>query len=438
MSSSTVDEATRESANLPKKKVFYGWYIVAATIVGVALGYSVIAVMAFGTFISPLQEEFGWSRGQISFGLTVIGYTAIIVFPLAGVLVDKIGAKRVLVPSTFLFSLAMASFYFLTPSLWHFYAICVIIPILGAGTAPMTYSRMIVAWFDRRRGLALGIGLAGVGIGTAFVPLFATAIMEQYSWREAYVGLGILIIVFALPVLALVMRDSPQQQGLLPDGDSQHDESSETGNQKWLVGFTAKSALTHKSFWLIAGSFAIVGLTTSTILIHMIPLMIDRGMSRSEAAGTFAYLGIALIFGRLLCGYLMDRYFAPRVVIFFMLGPVVGLAWLASGATGGAAAICAALVGLAIGAEFDCMGYFTSRYFGPRAFGQIYGYNYSAYKVGAATGPLLMGVAFDLVGRYDEILWGMAVILLFGCVLVALLKPYPELPKEPQPSTAEA
>lgn len=429
-------EAETETTPAAKKGLFYGWYIVAATVVGISLGYSVVAVMAFGTFILPLQQAFDWSRGEISLGLTVIGYTAIIVFPLAGMLVDRIGAKRVMVPSTILFGLIFGSLYFLTASLWHFYAICVAIPILAAGTAPLTYSRILVAWFDKKRGLALGIGLAGVGIGTAVVPVIATSIMEQYSWREAYAGLGLLIIILAVPVIALVLRNSPAELGLLPDGESAKEEASDSEKGKWLVGFTAKQALGQPGFWLIAGSFAIVGLTTSTILIHMIPLMVDRGMTRGEAAGTFAYLGIALIIGRLIAGYLMDKFFAPRVVIVFMLGPVVGLALLADGATGGMAALCAALVGMAIGAEFDVMGYFTSRYFGHRAFGQIYGYSYSAYKVGAATGPLLMGVAYDWVGRYDEILWAMAGLLLVGCVFVALLKPYPDLPREPKRATA--
>jgi sugar phosphate permease len=435
---SSIEKTTTAAQRTPGQGIFYGWYIVAATVVGIALGYSVVAVMSFGTFIQPLQEAFGWSRGQISFGLTIIGYTAIVVFPMAGMVVDKIGAKKVLVPSTFLFGLTIMSLYFLTDSLLHFYAICVLIPILASGTAPLTYSRLIVAWFDKRRGLALGIGLAGVGIGTTLVPVIATRIMDTYSWREAYLGLGIIIIVLAVPVVALVMRNSPKPMGLFPDGEIEHDEESDGHEGKWFIGFTGRQAIRHKSFWLIVVSFAIVGLTTSTILIHMIPLMIDRGMSRAEAAGTFAYLGMALIGGRLLAGYLMDKFFAPRVVIFFMLGPVIGLALLADGATGGMAAFCAALVGMAIGAEFDVMGYFTSRYFGPRAFGQVYGYSYSAYKVGAATGPLFMGVAFDLVGRYDEILWSMSGILLIGCVLVAMLGPYPELPRELKPVEADA
>ncbi len=421
-----------ETVAAPGKKLFFGWYVVGAAIIGYALGYSVIAVMSFGTFIKPLEASFGWSRGQISLGLTIIGVTAIFVFPLFGMLVDRIGVRRVLLPSTVLFSLVIASMYFLTASLWHFYAMCVLIPILGAGTAPFTYSRVLVTWFDKKRGLALGIGLSGVGLGTATIPIIASYFIEHYSWREAYLALGVLIMVVALPVVKLLLRESPGEMGLLPDGASRSDTENTSPKKGPLVGFTGREAIRQKTFWLMVGSFAITGLTTSTILIHLTPLMMDRGMTLSEAVGTFAYLGIALMFGRLAAGYLMDKYFAPYVVIAFLLGPVIGLAMFASGVTGTAAALCAALVGMAIGAEFDVMGYFTSRYFGPRSFGQIYGYGYSAFKVGSVTGPLLMGISYDMVGNYDQILWAMSGIMLIACVLVGLLGPYPELPEVEQ------
>lgn len=427
-----AEEALSHPVSMASRGLYYGWYIVATTIVGVALGYSVVAVMTFGTFINPLEKAFGWTRGQISLGLSIISYTALFVVPLSGMLVDRIGAKRVLIPSTLLFAMIMASMYYLTPSLWHFYAMCLTIPILGAGTAPLTYSRLIVGWFDRKRGLALGIGLVGVGLGTSLVPIFATWIMEQYSWREAYLGIGILIVVLVVPVASIVLRDSPQELGLLPDGDKPDEQETARATRESLIGFTGREALRQRSFWLMVGSFALAGLATSTILIHLIPLMVDRGMTRAEAAGTFAFLGIALMIGRLLAGYLMDKLFAPRVVVAFLLAPAIGLALFAYGVTGTPAAICAALVGLAIGAEFDVMAYFTSRYFGPRSFGQIYGYNYSAFKAGSATGPLIMGVAYDVLGRYDEILWAMSGIMLCACVLVAKLPQYPQLPARPK------
>lgn len=420
------------SAALPvqSSRMFYGWWIVIGSIIGLALGYSVVAVMSFGTFIKPLEATYGWSRGEISLGLTIIGITAIVVFPYTGALVDKYGVRKILLPSTILFGLVISSMYFLSGSLWHLYAMCVLIPILGAGTAPMTYSRLIVAWFDKRRGLALGIGLAGVGLGTTLVPIIASWFIEHYSWREAYLALGVLIIVLAWPVGYFLLRQSPREMGLFPDGA---DHAADTNaHPDTHVGFTAKEALRQKTFWLMAASFVIAGLCTSTILAHLIPMMMDRGLTLKEAAGTFAYLGIALMVGRLVAGYLMDRIFAPYVVIFFLMGPVIGLALFAMGATGTAAALCAALIGMAIGAEFDVMAYFTSRYFGPRSFGQIYGYNYAAFKVGSSIGPLIMGVSYDLLGRYDEVLWALSGTCVLGCVCVGLLGAYPQLPVEKQ------
>jgi MFS family permease len=410
---------------------FYGWWIVVASIIGLALGYSVVAVMSFGTFIKPLEESFGWTRGQISLGPTIIGLTAIIVFPYTGALVDRFGVRRILLPSTILFGLAIGSMYFLTPSLWHLYAMCVAIPILGAGTAPMTYSRLIVAWFDKRRGLALGVGLAGVGLGTTLVPMIASYFIEHYSWREAYLVLGAMIILLVWPVAKLLLKESPGEMGLFPDGSDFATDTNAHSDTR--VGYIARQAVRQKTFWLMAGSFVIAGLCTSTILVHLIPMMMDRGLTLQQAAGTFAYLGIALMGGRLVAGYLMDRIFAPYVVIFFLMGPVIGLALFANGATGTTAALCAALIGMAIGVEFDVMAFFTSRYFGPRSFGQIYGYNYSAFKIGSSIGPLIMGVSFDMLGRYDEVLWALSGTCLLGCVLVAGLGAYPKLPVEEEP-----
>ena len=200
----------------PGRKMFYGWWVVIGSIVGLALGYSVVAVMSFGTFIKPLEESFGWTRGQISLGPTIIGLTAIVVFPYTGSLVDRFGVRKILLPSTILFGLVISSMYFLTGSLWHLYAMCVLIPILGAGTAPMTYSRLIVAWFDKKRGLALGVGLAGVGLGTTLVPMIASYFIEHYSWREAYLALGIMIIVLVWPLAKLLLKEAPAELGLFP------------------------------------------------------------------------------------------------------------------------------------------------------------------------------------------------------------------------------
>ena len=120
---------------------------------------------------------------------------------------------------------------------------------------------------------------------------------------------------------------------------------------------------------------------------------------------------------------------AVGLATVFMFGPVIGLALFAMGATGFEAAICTALIGIAIGAEFDVMAYFTSRYFGQRAFGEIYGYSYSGFKLGASIGQLVMGLTYDAIGRYTEVLWAMSGIMIICCVCILAMGKYPELPQ---------
>jgi len=256
--------------------------------------------------------------------------------------------------------------------------------------------------------------------------------MEHYSWREAYIAIGILIIIVALPITKFVFKDKPSDIGLLPDGLKEQATTQQTSFSKpntQLIGYTTKEAIKQKTFWLMFTSFLITGLCTSTVLVHLIPMMTDRGMSIKEAIGTFAYLGLSIVGGRLVAGYLMDKFFAPYVVIIFMVGPIIGLSLFALGATGFEAAICTALIGIAIGAEFDVMAYFTSKYFGQRSFGEIYGYSYSGFKLGASIGPLIMGLTYDALGRYTEVLWTMAGVMIICCICILMMGKYPTLPK---------
>jgi len=157
--------------------------------------------------------------------------------------------------------------------------------------------------------------------------------------------------------------------------------------------------------------------------------MIDRGASPGQAAAAQSMLGVSLIFGRVFAGYLMDRFFAPRVAIAFLLGPIVGLSLLASGAAGLPAFVASILVGLATGAEFDVMSYLTSRYFGLRSFGKIYGYFFAVFQLGAASGPILMGYTYDMSGEYTGALWALVGATTLACVLAASFSPYPDLPE---------
>lgn len=166
-------------------KLFYGWVIVGASIVGLATGWATIGIFSFGAFIKPLELEFGWQRGEISLALGVINLTGIAMAPILGFLVDKHGVRKILLPSSLMLGLLTASLFFLSSNLWHFYLIWFLVAVLGCAATPLSYSKVIVKWFDRKRGIALGLGLAGVGLGAALMPPFAQALISSYGWRVA-------------------------------------------------------------------------------------------------------------------------------------------------------------------------------------------------------------------------------------------------------------
>src|SRR6218665_2093313 len=310
--------------------------VVAASVVGLAFGYSTIGVASFGIFVVPLSEHFGWGRGDMSFAMTLMSMTIVFLSPFTGAILDRFGVHKVLIPATALFALVVAGMALLTASLWHYYLMHILLALAGVCTAPVSYSRVIVAWFDRHRGLALGIALAGIGLSAAFVPPFVQFLSGHLGWRGAYVGLGLVILCISLPFLLAWIRD--------PDGTAPNAETQGSG-----LAFPV--AVRSRAFALLATSFVLLGIFTAGILAHLVPLLVDRGFSPGSAAGIASVLGFALIAGRLLTGYLLDRLFAPIVVVVFLLGPIGGIALLAGGAVGPWAVLAVILIGLGLGAE---------------------------------------------------------------------------------------
>ena len=411
---------------MASNKLFYGWIIVGTSVIGLATGWAAIGVFSFGAFIKPLEAEFGWQRGEISLALAVINLTGIAMAPILGFLVDKHGVRKILLPSSLMLGLLTASLFFLSKNLWHFYAIWFFIAVLGCAATPLSYSKVVVKWFDRRRGLALGLGLAGVGFGAALLPPFAQALISEYGWRVAYLGLGGLVVLVGFPVLVLFLRNTPEEMNLRPDGDA---VSADEPSKALLLGYTVRETVKQKPFWLMVVTFMLIGMVVTSVIVHLIPMLIERGIDPVKAAQAQAFLGLSIIFGRIFAGFLMDRFFAPYVSIAFMIGPAIGLCILASAISGPIAYLAIVLVGMAIGAEFDVMGYLTSRYSGLLSYGQIFGFLFAAFELGAGIGPVAMGYCHDMTGEYTLVLWLMAGLALVACALTAMLGPYPELPE---------
>ena len=393
-----------------------GWWNVLAAFFGLALSYAMFTVFAFGTLVKPLQAEFGWSRAEMSFALTVTNITVVFGAPALGYLVDRGGVRKVLLPSVILMGLAVASMSLLQGNIWHFYGIFFAITVLGLGTLPLSYSRVVIGWFEQRRGLALGIALAGFGVGAALVPEISRTMIDLYGWRSAYYLFAAAIFLISLPLTLFVLKEAPTAVVSVADS------TPVSG-----LGMSAGQAAKTGSYWLVLLSFFLVGIGITSVLSHMVPMLMDRGMSLTAAARCMSTLAVALIFGRIFAGFLMDHFFAPYVTAgFIIFGLAAGVILLALGAVGPWAFLAAALVGLATGSEISEIAYIIGRYFGQLSFGQIYGIMFAGFQLGSAISAPMMGYYHDTVGDYVGALWLVAGLVTLSAILIALLPPYPK------------
>ena len=386
-----------------------------------ALAPAVMAFFTLGVYMPVLTEEFAWTRTQISAASTIGTLSSAAFTPFVGRIVDAIGVRAILMVALGVFAATFASFYFLSFSLLHFYLGFVVIGM----TAPVTtlsYSRTVVAWFDRNRGIALGLTMAGTGIGAAILPALAQHLTVSIGWRLSYASLGLMAGTIAIPVIALFLREQPTEKDLQGRETNDQQAVSADGN----YGADRAEAIKTATFWTLVAIFFMVSVALHAITVHLVPILIDAGASAATAAGYMSIFGFAVIFGRLACGFTVDRVFAPYVASgIFLVSAMATVSLLFIGAVDWLPALSAFLFGLGIGAETDLLGYLVARYFGLRNFGRLYGYIFSGFMLGTSAGPLFLGVVFDTAGSYDIGLVVLAVLLLMSSVAALRLGEFP-------------
>lgn len=400
-----------------RQPVFYGWWVVATSALGVFLGAAPIVVFSFGVFMKPLSQEFHATRAAVAFALTIYTVLAGGTHPFLGRLLDRAGAKRTILAGTIILALALISSEAVGSSIRQLYLIFVVLGLVGGAAGPGSYGVVIPRWFNRRRGLALSGMLFGIGIGAIIMPALAQRVIASFGWRAAYVLAGSAILLISVPVVAAFLKERPEEMGLMPDGDAApglQQRSSDEGHE-W-------HEIWHDPlFWLMVAAFALIGLCVAGCVIHLPAPLTDRG-GRTTVATTV--LGAALLLGRSGSGYFLDRFFAPRVVVCIFLGVSFGIVMLWMGSSGPVALFAAFLIGLGLGAEGDIIGYLVSRYFGLRALGTSFGTAFGAHVLAAGPGVYLMGLGFDRTGSYTIPLCAAFFLTLLAVVLIGRLGPY--------------
>lgn len=405
--------------------IFFGWRVVLASFVGLMLGLPALLIFTLGVFTKPLEAEFGWTRTQVSLAAAVYTFVSMLVLPFQGALLDRFGPRRVVLVTMPLFAASVASLYFLPPSLPAYYGTWVAITVLGCGVINTSFNKAVASWFDRRLGLAIGLAVTGQGVGAALLPVISQQLIGRFGWRLAYVGLAAISFVAITTVSSLFMHDSPAARGLPLDGEALGKDGPALGED----GLDLRAAVRTRTFKLVAGSFVFLGIMTSAVMTHLVPMLVDRGMTPDRASFVQAVLGLSIIAGRLSVGYLLDRYFAPRVLIVSLVGVVLGLLAYARGASGDLAFPAATLVGFGLGAEIDVLGYLVPRYFGRRAYGKIYGAILAAFQLGAGIGAALLGIIRTKQGTYTLGIYLIAAGTVIAMVILSRLGTYTAKPQ---------
>jgi MFS family permease len=382
------------------------WLLVLVCAVGIGVGVSSLPFYTQGLFIEAWIADFGWTRAQASLGILGSTLALAAVLPFIGSIVDRYGLVTPVMISLLGLSLAYVLLGMFVQSIATFVILAMLQAILGSASSPLAYTRAINAVFNKQRGLALGVALSGAGVAATFGPTLISNAIDAFGWRGAYYAMALFTLVVGAVIVLVLSR--------LNGAKTAANIDMEAANRDFLV---AKSS---RTYWTIMAAIFCLSLGLGGLMIHFVPILLDVGFATNEAVKIAGVIGIAVVLGRLLVGFAVDRIFAPRVAIAILLACISGV--LALALLGSVVAVPAAFViGFSVGAEVDLIGYLVARYFGMHAYGQIYGRQYSTFLIATGLSPVILGAVRDATGTYTASLFTAAAFMVISAALFAKL-----------------
>lgn len=407
MTKPTAPLSKQESeASLP------GILTVLGSVVGLAFGPSVIAVLTISAYIQPIEQEFQWTRVQVSLAFTIVAYMIVLMSPVQGFFVDRFGPRRVVLTSIPLFGLSLAALYFTPANLLAYYVLWALVPVAAVGLWPLGYLQAVTRWFDRKLGLALGCANAGIGVGSTVVPLITAALIPVYGWRGALLGLSALVIFVSWPIVALCLRE--------PDAAT---AAAKQRDARKAFGVPLGEILREPSFWILNVAFFMLGLTATSLVSQQVPLLTEAGWTPQAARYLVTTIfGFALLIARVTVGFFIDHVFAPRVMQAVAIGGAIACVLYANYPN--AAIVSAILLGFLLGAEFDVLAFLIKRYYGNVAYGRAYGIIFGVFYLGSGLGITGLAWVRQVSGSYHTGLYIAAAVLVASVILLIFLPKY--------------
>ncbi len=405
-------------------KLFPGWAVVGATAFALIVSGTTFAAATFGLLTAHLGAAFHWSQAEMSPGLSIFLISATVAVPFVGRLSDRFGSRKVALAGLISMAAAVASGALMNHSILSLYAFYVAVGLTGAFTNPVAYMRAISLWFDRKRGLAIGLAVAGQGIGGTILPVVIQELAASIGWRGALLAIAAFMVLAVAPVVFLFVRDDPAQDGQVADGVL---PGEGVAIDDATSGLTMAEALRRPVFWLILLALGLFGFTMYAMTGNLVYVLVHaQGLSLRQVAILQSISGLALLVGRIIFGWFMDRFHAPVVGAFGVLLATAGMIMLLTVSGFGSFAILrSVMLGAAGGAETDLLTLLVGRYFGKKALAEIYSWHNVAFLVGAAAGPPIFGAVMALTGGLLIPILAIAALTVLAAGVLLLLGPYP-------------
>ncbi|MGE0152336.1 MAG: MFS transporter [Reyranellaceae bacterium] len=410
----------------PGRGLFYGWVVVASTFMVLCVGFGV--AYAFNAFFLPLQQAYGATRGETSLVFSIAGFLYFALGAVSGPLADRWGPRPVVAAGVLVTAagLALAS---QAQTLWQIYAAYGLGVGIGVGFAYVPAIAAVQKWFVRKRGLASGLAVSGIGVGTLVLPPLAALIVADMGWRAAYLALAVIMLA-AGAVAALLLDDQPELRGVGPDGlPPQPAAAAPTASSR---SFTFGAAIRSRPFWTLYIACSFAGLALFVPFVHLTPYATDNGVDAKTAVLLISIIGIGSIFGRFAFGGIADR-FGRRIGLALMFsGLTAMMLWWSISTVAWALMLFAVLFGAFYGGFVALIPAMTADYFGVRHVSSIIGVLYTSVAFGTLFGPTVAGYAFDLTGSYHFAILGSAAMMFVGVAFI-LLAPQPQKWRQRQP-----
>lgn len=392
------------------------WLLLLTCALGVGCSAVSLPFYMIGPLTKPIEAAMGWSRTEIQFAAIFSSGIGIVTTPIIGWLIDRYGARVIALPSVFgvPVGLGIASTAN-TPSL--FYLGFAMAAILGAGTNPVLWSRVVAGEFDKARGAALGLALIGTAVVALTIPTIVVVLSEQFGWRTALRVLAIFPVLVVAPMVWLWLHPKTEVK------------IHGAGGILDLPGLTLKEATRHYRFWILFASILCAYLAISGLIANLVPALSDKGLSQTTAAALAGAVGMTMIPGRILAGVVIDRVWAPIVGLIVLTLPGLACLMFVFTTDLNLLFLSCALLGLAAGAELDLLAFMTAKYFGLKHYSKIYAIIYAGLATGSATAPMLFSSLRDFSGDYELSFFAAGGLFFVAALLLPALGRYPSFAK---------